>query len=90
MARAARLALEEQPSSAAAVRFLWEALWTQERRRQARTRGGRAALCPLGRRPAAAAKNAGWNGPSPVEAGQASVGHRARATPVERCASLRV
>ncbi|KAL4457454.1 hypothetical protein ABPG75_012319 [Micractinium tetrahymenae] len=35
MARAAKLALQEQPSSAAAVRFLWEALWTQERRRQA-------------------------------------------------------
>lgn len=39
-ARACRLALEEQPSSAAAVRFVWEALWTQERRRQ--VRGGRA------------------------------------------------
>lgn len=37
VARAAKQALEEQPSSAAAVRFLWEALWTQERRRQAST-----------------------------------------------------
>ncbi|KAI7843886.1 hypothetical protein COHA_002431 [Chlorella ohadii] len=35
VARAVRVALDEQPSSAAAVRFVWEALWTQERRRQA-------------------------------------------------------
>jgi hypothetical protein len=33
-ARAIQQALAEQPSSAAAVRFVWEALWTQERRRQ--------------------------------------------------------
>jgi hypothetical protein len=36
MAKAVRAALAEQPSSAAAVRFVWEALWTQERRRQVR------------------------------------------------------
>ncbi|KAI3436480.1 hypothetical protein D9Q98_005897 [Chlorella vulgaris] len=34
MARAVQLALADQPSSAAAVRAVWEALWTQERRRQ--------------------------------------------------------
>ncbi len=33
-ARAVQLALQEQSSSAAAVRYVWEALWTQERRRQ--------------------------------------------------------
>ena len=33
-ARAIQQALAVQPSSAAAVRFVWEALWTQERRRQ--------------------------------------------------------
>lgn len=36
VARACAQALTEQPSSAAAVRFVWEALWTQERRRQVR------------------------------------------------------
>ena len=36
VARAVRVALDEQPSAAAAVRFVWEALWTQERRRQVR------------------------------------------------------
>lgn len=45
MARAVRVALDEQPSSAAAVRFVWEALWTQERRRQV---GDRARCCPCG------------------------------------------
>lgn len=39
VARAVRVALDEQPSSAAAVRFVWEALWTQERRRQVRGPG---------------------------------------------------
>ncbi|PSC69034.1 lycopene epsilon chloroplastic [Micractinium conductrix] len=34
VARAIKVALQEQPSSLAAVRFVWEALWTQERRRQ--------------------------------------------------------
>ena len=38
MAAACRVALAEQPSAAAAVRFVWEALWTQERRRQVRRR----------------------------------------------------
>ena len=34
MARAIADALEEQPTAAAAARFVWDALWTQERRRQ--------------------------------------------------------
>lgn len=34
MARAIRAALEEQSSHADAARFVWEALWTQEKRRQ--------------------------------------------------------
>ena len=38
VARAIKVALQEQPSSLAAVRFVWEALWTQERRRQVRSR----------------------------------------------------
>lgn len=35
MARAIEDALQDQPSPAAAAHFVWEALWTQERRRQA-------------------------------------------------------
>ena len=35
MAMAISTALKEQPSSAAAAHFVWEALWTQEKRRQA-------------------------------------------------------
>ena len=35
MAAALAVALEEQPSSVAAAKFVWDALWTQEKRRQA-------------------------------------------------------